>query len=639
MTFRSAASVYAVCEHCGSTLLASDDVLENLGRMAELLPDPSLVQLGTTGRHRALAFTVLGRIQMTYERGLWNEWYVLFDNGRPGWLGEAQGQWTMTFDTTPAATDRREPGAPLPAFDTLQAGATVALHGEAFVVTDLERARCVAAQGELPHAIRPGYDAPLADLRSAQRFATIDYSDDPPRVFVGEIVDRAALALAGLREPDAAPPPARTGARTLECPSCGMPLRLFAPGRTRTLACSQCGAVLDPADPKATLLEKAAGRLALMPRIPLGAAGDLDGRRWRVIGYLQRSCPDDPGSRWGEYLLFDDADAFTWLVEASDHWTLCDAKPVRQIPATRGRVTRFDGTAYRHYATYEAVVDSVVGEFTWQVRQGDRVVVEDYVAPPRSLSVERTPDEMTATAGTWIAPQAVTDAFRLDPPLPSGRGIAPNQPSPWRGRLRPLLAACVAVSAVGCVEQGAFWAMASTPLAPIRLAVPGDATQASVSSAPFHLDASRALRLGSRGDLQQDWAELDVDLVNVDTGQVFNDVHELSRYSGIEDGERWSEDASSQAAVFHDVPAGTYRLVVDVTRGRSAGGAALSRLAFSFRRNPATWSNWLLLQLGLLLPPGFFWLSALHFESQRWAGSDHGSASAGDDGDDGGGDD
>ncbi|MEI2773283.1 MAG: DUF4178 domain-containing protein [Candidatus Competibacter sp.] len=140
--FQSAVSILTVCAYCKSTLIRHDLELENIGTMAELLPDPSPIQLGTEGTYRKTRFTVVGRIQLRYGQGIWNEWYLLFDNQRGGWLGETLGNYAVTFLI--------QPPEPLPLFSTLHAGANVTLKGRAFQVTNIESARCIAGEGELP---------------------------------------------------------------------------------------------------------------------------------------------------------------------------------------------------------------------------------------------------------------------------------------------------------------------------------------------------------------------------------------------------------------------------------------------------------------------------------------------------------
>ena len=66
----------------------------------------------------------------------------------------------------------------------------------------VEHAR-IAGEGELPFPIGAGYEAPVADLIAPENlFATLDYSEEKPLVFLGEYVDFDDLHLTGLREFD-----------------------------------------------------------------------------------------------------------------------------------------------------------------------------------------------------------------------------------------------------------------------------------------------------------------------------------------------------------------------------------------------------------------------------------------------------
>lgn len=111
VNFRASASAYAVCEFCRSTLLRDGEDLKNLGRMADLLDDPSLIQIGTEGTFRGLHFGVIGRIQLQHESGLWNEWHILFDDGRSSWLSEASGEYVVSSQV--------QVTEPIPEFATL----------------------------------------------------------------------------------------------------------------------------------------------------------------------------------------------------------------------------------------------------------------------------------------------------------------------------------------------------------------------------------------------------------------------------------------------------------------------------------------------------------------------------------------
>lgn len=190
--FQSSAALLAVCPHCRTMMLRKDLDVESLGVVAQLQKDASPVQLGARGHWDGADFSVVGRIQMRYDQGIWNEWFVFFEDARQGWLGEAQGLYAMSF---------RKDAVQAPAFDTLQLGARVDLAGESYEVKDLREAEYASAEGELPSCPPLGEKADFADLVSADGgFATLDYSEDPPLVFAGRYVGFDALKLTGLRE-------------------------------------------------------------------------------------------------------------------------------------------------------------------------------------------------------------------------------------------------------------------------------------------------------------------------------------------------------------------------------------------------------------------------------------------------------
>ncbi len=179
--FRSTASILAVCGYCKSTLIRHDLELENLGRMADLMEDASPLQLGAEGRYRNSHFALIGRIQLRYQQGVWNEWHLLFDNQESGWLSEANGNYVLTFPS-PAPEN-------IPAFETLEAGRSLQLHGQAFQIVNKETSTCIAGEGELPFKVGAGYEAPVIDLSNEQNFATLDYSETPPLLYIGEQIE------------------------------------------------------------------------------------------------------------------------------------------------------------------------------------------------------------------------------------------------------------------------------------------------------------------------------------------------------------------------------------------------------------------------------------------------------------------
>jgi hypothetical protein len=194
------AAVQTTCAYCQSVLVRHDVKLERVGTVGDVPLDASPVQRGAIGSWRGRAFTVVGRIVYAHGRGGWNEWHLRFADGGGGWLSDAQLEW--------AVTELVERPPPLPEGRSVFRGNTIVHDAVRYTVTTVTRARYVGVEGELPFEYWDKQEVVFADLRTADaRFATIDYSEEPPLLFVGEFVDFDALAMQGLRAFEGWPPP------------------------------------------------------------------------------------------------------------------------------------------------------------------------------------------------------------------------------------------------------------------------------------------------------------------------------------------------------------------------------------------------------------------------------------------------
>src|SRR5205085_5288878 len=125
--------------------------------------------------------------------GMWNEWFLLFDDGSNGWLGDSSGLYVVTTE--------REPGAAHPAFDDVQVGHDYAVGGGTYTAAEKRVAQCTGGQGELPFRVGQGWEARVVDLRRGEQFATLDYSDgDPPVLYAGVAVTLEQLQCQQLRD-------------------------------------------------------------------------------------------------------------------------------------------------------------------------------------------------------------------------------------------------------------------------------------------------------------------------------------------------------------------------------------------------------------------------------------------------------
>lgn len=622
VTFRTVASIMAVCEYCRSTLIRRGADIENIGKMAELLEDASLVQIGTEGNYRGMHFAVIGRVQLQYAQGVWNEWHLLFDNQRSGWLSDANGDYTVTFLS-------RVP-EPLPALADLTAGGDVTLNGEPFTVTDIEHGKCIAGAGELLFKVGAGFDAPSADLRSARNFASIDYSEETPLLFLGASVDFADLHFANLREASRAGV-GKISLNAIQCPSCGATIEIHAPGILR-VTCGSCHSLLDKENENIKVLKKFSEKKTIDPFIPLGTEGKLNNVRYRVIGFLRRSGNSEGESfSWDEYLLHNPAEGFRWLSEYDGHWNFAwptNSAPTKSATLKGHSALLYEGQMYRHFEGCQARVSYVAGEFYWRVSAGEAVTLHDYIAPPYLLSEEKSGKEITWTVSEYTEAEAVREAFAIARPMPAQYGNAPNQPWPgeagyhtvWRSFwLASLLALVIQIISVSMSDN--------RPVYTDTLNLPAGNRDA-ITTPVFEVTGHTGnIHIINNTNLDNNWASLDLELVARDTGQVYAVHREVSYYSGCDSGECWSEGSASDDAEIANVPPGNYLLSVDAETAPAPALGASTQL--QVLRNVPNWHNFFVVEILMFLFPAIYWWRRATFEARRWADTAHPQQSPG----------
>jgi hypothetical protein len=383
----------AVCEYCKTTVLKDADSVKDLGKMSDVLEDYSPIQIGTSGVYGSQSLTVIGRIQLRYSAGMWNEWYVLFDDGSAAWLGDASGQYMLTTEKT--VTD------PLPAFDELVPPRTFAIDGRNYAAADVRTAQCTGGQGELPFKVGAGWQARVADLRSGANFLTLDYSDsDQPTVYTGQAVTLEELKCQLLRDDDRIRESAgrfRGKVEPLNCPSCGSNVN-FLPGVTTHIVCPSCHAQLDTTGSVAQVLE--AGRTLAQVRttLELGAQATINGKQHDLIGLMQRR--DDEGTSWTEYLLYNARAGFLWLVETDEGWFRATVQD--DWPRWSGDTATLGNRGFRKLYDYTAQVTFAAGAFNWRVNAGDHTRVVEFASRPDTLTAEITQEEMTWSLSTPV---------------------------------------------------------------------------------------------------------------------------------------------------------------------------------------------------------------------------------------------
>ncbi|HVF47949.1 MAG TPA: DUF4178 domain-containing protein [Pyrinomonadaceae bacterium] len=626
LEFKSGSTIVIVCPFCRSAIARNDRAVEDLGKVAEIVESESPLKLGLKGTYNGNRFELTGRAQLRHEAGgSWDEWYATFSNGWVGWLAEAQGRFYLTF------YQPMPDGVSLPSFAGLQLGQQLPEipNESTLMVQEKGRGTTLAADGEIPYKLTPGEKFEYADLAGKNNaFATIDYSIDPPWVFVGRQVtlDQIGLGDAKPAEREAR----RVSAVGMGCPNCGGPLDLIAPDKAERVTCPNCDSLLDVNQGNLSYL-KALDPPAERPAfvLPIGSEGTFPGDvKFKIIGAVVRSVFMDVTYYWHEYLLYNPTIGFRWLVHSDNHWNFVEpvnpADVAQDSVFAAGSTVDYNGRKYKIFQDAPARVEYVQGEFYWRVEQGETVRAVDYVAPPYMLSLESTADEMNWSAGTYMTNAEVEKAFGISD-LPKAWGVGPNQP--FTGRfyytwgVLPLIG--LLVLAVLMIPLSG---MTSTVLNQNVILPPlANATTAQAAfSQPFDIRANRNVRITAGAQVDNSWADLDIDLVNEQSQEVESVNVPVEYYTGTDSDGAWSEGGKSTDATLSSLPAGKYTLRVEGTWEKWQTPMPVS---VKVEQNVVRGVNFICALLLLMIVPIIGLVRKISFESGRWKDSMFGTSS------------
>lgn len=414
---------------------------------------------------------------------------------------------------------------------------------------------------------------------------------------------------------------------SLTCASCGAGIELHAQGWAVSVVCAACGAQLDATDPTLKVLQYGE-RVALKPRIPLGTRGTWKGAPWEVIGcQMVTITVDDTDYSWFEYVCFNPYRGFLYLSEYEGHWNVIEK--LRRQPGGASSDSHptvlFDGRTYKHFQTAQARTAAALGEFPWELRVGDTVMSQDFVAPPFILSAEASGGEVTWSQGTYTPPEVIQKAFGLGDTLMRPIGVFANQPNPYAElpkrvferlllaliAMMVMIAANVTLSANESVMSARYTFDRTVPSENAAFVTPAFELTGRTSGVALDLNA----------DLSNDWVFFAIALVNDATGETREVTRQLSYYNGTDSDGSWSEGDRTETVRLSSVPAGRYFLRVQ-PEGGEVGRQAVG-YTLTVRRDVPHYGLYGLAFVALLLPAVLALFPSAAFESRRWAESDH----------------
>lgn len=171
-----------VCTHCKTSLFLEDNAVKYVGKKSAIVETPSLFTLGHRYRYREHVLEAIGRIQFSYGKGYWDEWWMLSATGDGCWVSVDEGD--IAFETKIESAKR------VPDCTAVKVGDQIRLNGKLLHVTELNKSICIGIEGSLPEVIFPGEEHDYVEcLGSKGLLYTIECFEGQKQLYKGSWID------------------------------------------------------------------------------------------------------------------------------------------------------------------------------------------------------------------------------------------------------------------------------------------------------------------------------------------------------------------------------------------------------------------------------------------------------------------
>lgn len=419
--------------------------------------------------------------------------------------------------------------------------------------------------------------------------------------------------------------------KTVTCLSCSAPLNIRGLGRTSTLGCSYCGAIMNIESDELKILSEAR-RLYAKLKIPLGKRGKFNGITFEVIGHI---CRTDLGNQffWSEYLLFNPYHGFRWLSEYNNHWQFVTPLPyLPEIASTH----EYKGKSYRLFNQGESKIFDVVGELYWEARRGDTVFASDYICPPHGVSLEEDSEEINASEFQYMTINEIEKAFNLissSEKLPESIGISLTQPNPYKRGLvlEMFFYGLILFALIGYQIKSVSTCMSKKIVSDtfsikknntsMQSTDPNSEEAIPIFIGPFTLtDKVANLEVKLRSLVDNSWLYAELDLASTDGNFKDEKDIEVSYYHGYDSDGSWYEGSNVNSIMFSSVPPGEYQLMVTPHTPKLEMSPINYPNNFDLKitQDVPYWGNFLVAFLILCIFPAYRIIRNFSFESRRW---------------------
>ena len=363
--------------------------------------------------------------------------------------------------------------------------------------------------------------------------------------------------------------------------------------------------------------------------IPIGTKLTLKGIDFEVVGVLKKA--EGNAYTWQEYYLYNAKEGYRFLTEYQGHWIFLEEIVNKKLikEQTYDNEAVYAHEYYRLFSDYRASVEGANGEFPINLLKVSKTLVKEYILPPFLITSEKDDGKKHWFKGEHLPISELDEALQGKITLPDSFGVGviePYKPRIWFTELMQISVVAVVIlfiihvyfSKSELVFEKKFY---NETISEMRTVGSGYDSSKVYISPSFQLKNGNAnLEFTLEADVDNNWLETDIVLVNDKTGDEYNVSMGVEFYSGVEGGESWREGSKETDSMIEKIPEGLYHLEISPS---TTYPSLVSNFTLKVHRGVAVYGGFFIILLLLCIYPTISYYQEKTFEYRRWQASDN----------------
>lgn len=354
----------------------------------------------------------------------------------------------------------------------------------------------------------------------------------------------------------------------VSCPNCSATIKYYDWEGSAYFGCSSCHTYFHYENFQTEILKTFPHSDSIKPALDFGAEGVIDGKKFIVVGVIRKR-DNNEGVTWDEYMLLDKAEeSYYVLAYTEGDWTFVWKSERQDFKVMNTMVNGDDFVAmqydpyrkYNEYTRYQFETLYAAGEFDTNIIADDgNMRVAEYLAFPDLLISETNDEGRIWYRGRVVPYKKVKNAFKNINAVGTEYDDEDEDKSGYIFKVAGLLTVLMILAMVFLGFSNSSEEIYNRGFLTER-----DSSSwgkyTPIDAGTMRVNGPTALNVNLKGNIDNEWLEVAVTMVNKKTGKTYEFTKVLEYYHGYEGGESWSEGSGDKNAVLSAVESGTYQV-------------------------------------------------------------------------------